>query len=150
MGVEIERKFLVHKELVPDLTSFKFDMIHQGYLSSNPDLTIRIRLKNDSAYLTFKGKSQGISRKEIEIMVDSSLANELISDFHITLLEKKRFYIPYGQLTIELDIFEGKLEGLVLAEIELTHENQSIEFPSWFSKEVSNDPAFYNVNLLKD
>ncbi|MFM8243745.1 MAG: CYTH domain-containing protein, partial [Crocinitomicaceae bacterium] len=81
MPIEIERKYLVHKHLLPKLDVFQHHSIIQGYLSSDPNLTIRIRLKNNKAFLTFKGKSTGISRTEIEIPVDVSVADELISAF---------------------------------------------------------------------
>ena len=149
MSVEIERKYLVNNELIPSLEGFKSDIIVQGYLSSIPELTIRLRLKNESALLTFKGKTEGIKRQELEIPIDSEFAHKLIQSFDILVLRKKRYYIPQGHLTIELDVFEGKLDGLILAEVELADEDEQFSLPEWFGQEVSYDPAYYNVNLIR-
>lgn len=149
MPIEIERKYLVHKDLLPELDVYQHHSIIQGYLSPDPNLTIRIRLKNNKAFLTFKGKSIGISRTEIEIPVDVSIAAELISSFELKTLVKKRYLIPFQHLLIELDVFEGPLQGLILAEIELHSENQELVLPEWIAEEVSDREEYYNVNLIK-
>ncbi|NBU47392.1 MAG: CYTH domain-containing protein [Flavobacteriales bacterium] len=148
MPIEIERKYLVHKHLLPKLEVFQYHSIIQGYLSSDPNLTIRIRLKNNKAFLTFKGKTTGISRTEIEIPVDVSVADELISSFELKTLVKKRYLIPFEEILIELDVFEGPLQGLILAEIELKSEGQEIVLPDWIADDVSDREEYYNSNLI--
>ena len=148
MDFEIERKFLVDLNLLPDLSSFDFDEIVQGYVSKNSNLTVRIRIKNKEAYLTFKGKTIGISRTELETKVDLEFAEKLILNFNLELIRKKRFYIPFENNIFELDVFEGKLDGLILAEVELSSEDELIRLPNWISREVSDDPQYYNVNLI--
>lgn len=148
MPIEIERKYLVHKHLLPKLEVFQHHSIIQGYLSSDPNLTIRIRLKNNKAFLTFKGKTTGISRTEIEIPVDVSVADELISSFELKTLIKKRYLIPIEEMLIELDVFEGPLQGLILAEIELKSEDQEIVLPDWIADDVSDREEYYNSNLI--
>ncbi|MBM3454309.1 MAG: CYTH domain-containing protein [Bacteroidetes bacterium] len=149
MSTEIERKYLVHKQLLPNLDVYKCDTIIQGYLSTNSELTVRLRIKNDLAYLTFKGPRKGISRIEIEFPVDLAVAEDLISSFQLTLLSKKRYTIPFKEIFVELDVFEQRLEGLILAEIEMSSEKQAIELPEWIGEDVSVKEEYYNVNLIK-
>ncbi|MBM3418566.1 MAG: CYTH domain-containing protein [Bacteroidetes bacterium] len=149
MATEIERKYLVHKHLLPNLDVYKCDTIIQGYLSTNPELTVRLRIKNDLSYLTFKGPRQGFSRTEIEFPVDLAVAEDLISSFQLALLSKKRYTIPFKEIFVELDVFERRLEGLILAEIEMSSEKQPIELPEWIAEDVSVKEEYYNVNLIK-
>lgn len=145
--IEIERKFLVHADLLPDLSSFeKFDL-RQGYLQKNENLTIRVRIANEKGFLTLKSKSIGFSRQEFEYEIPVNEALELLPFCGNNVLEKTRYIIPSGNRKWELDIFSGKLDGLILAEIELEKENEIFTRPSWLGTEVSLDSRYFNSSL---
>ncbi|MGC6433942.1 MAG: CYTH domain-containing protein [Crocinitomicaceae bacterium] len=147
--LEIERKFLVNKELwneVPKPTPFR---IQQSYLSNDPNSTVRVRLKNEKAYLTIKSKTIGISRKEFEYEIPFSDAEAMIQGLANKTISKKRYEIIHEKHTWEVDVFEGKLTGLVIAEIELSHKNESFNLPNWVEKEVSDDPQYFNSKLIE-
>ena len=147
---EIERKFLIDPKI--DYQSFgKNISIKQGYLSSVPERTVRVRATDDRAYITIKGISSDDGLERFEWEKEISLV-EAAALFHICepgVIEKTRVEIPNGKTTIEVDIFHGKLEGLFIAEIELEDKEQKFESPEWFLEEVTGDPEYYNSNLVK-
>lgn len=143
--IEIERKFLVTS------LDFKNDYyakneIAQGYLSSNPERTVRIRIKGNIGYLTIKGigNESGISRFEWEKEIEIEEAKQLLKLCEKGVIEKTRYEVKSGNHTIEIDEFHGDNNGLILAEIELEDENESIEKPHWLGNEVTNDERYYN------
>jgi len=147
--IEIERKFLVNKELWNEVSKPTSIKIQQSYLSSDPNCIVRVRLKNEKAFLTIKSKTVGISRNEFEYEIPYSDAQAMIQAFATKSIIKKRYEIVYETHTWEVDVFEGKLAGLIIAEIELKHENEDFPLPIWVEKEVSDDPQYYNSNLIE-
>ncbi len=146
--VEIERKYLIKKELWR--SSGKGIKIRQGYLSVDPERTVRIRFADERAFLTIKGKSKGIVRTELEYEIPKIEAEVLLKmclDFPV---EKTRFKEKIKNLTWEIDVFEGENKGLIMAEVELKHENQNVDLPEWIGEEVSNDSRYYNAWLSKN
>jgi adenylate cyclase len=148
MAVEIERKFLVRDTSWKDNVSRSI-VIKQGYLSTDPDRTVRIRIKGDQGVLTVKGRSQGVSRAEFEYEIPRDDAEAMLLLCNDVPIEKVRHEILVGGKLWELDVFEGANQGLVLAEIELADENEVFELPSWVEKEVSEDVRYYNSYLSK-
>lgn len=147
MAKEIERKFLVRGEYkLQACGSFR---ITQGYLSSVPERTVRIRLKNERGYLTIKGKSNasGISRYEWEREISAAEARELLALCEPGIIDKTRYLVPVGGHMFEVDEFYGKNRGLVLAEIELREEDEQFEKPEWLGEEVTGNPLYYNAVL---
>lgn len=140
--VEIERKFLIkNKNWKPSGTGTK---IIQGYLSVEPERVVRVRIANERAFLTIKGKPAGIVRTELEYEIPKNEAEVMMKmclDFPI---EKTRFVETIGNLNWEIDVFEGINNGLVLAEVELMDENQKIDLPEWIGEEVSHDKRYFN------
>ena len=148
MALEIERKFLVEGDF---LNQAKESLnIIQGYLSLDKERTVRIRIQNEQAFLTIKGKSNasGLSRFEWEKEIDTKEAKELLKLAIGSSIEKIRYRIPIGNHVFEVDVFSGENEGLVIAEVELQSESEAFEKPEWLGKEVSGDPRYYNVNLV--
>lgn len=148
MSVEIERKFLVDTTKLKDLPNGT--VIKQGYIPTENQVTVRVRLKGEKAFLTLKGKSEGISRTEFEYQVPMDEAEEMLGGFCGDRIEKTRYEIAFGSHTWELDIFEGLNKGLVIAEIELQNENEQFDLPEWVTDEVSDDMRYYNINLMKN
>ena len=143
--IEIERKYLV--------TSFDFkneyfakNEIAQGYLSSNPERTVRVRIKGNKGYLTIKGigNERGASRFEWEKEIELNEAKQLLKLCEKGVIEKTRYEVKSGNHVIEVDEFHGDNNGLIIAEIELENENESIEKPHWLGNEVTNDERYYN------
>lgn len=148
MGVEIERKFLVLGESWKQTWSCK-KTIRQGYLNLNPKRTVRVRLVDDVAFLTIKGMSSGATRTEFEYPIPVHEAQELLQMCEGPLLEKERFMIHHEGLVWELDAFMGDNEGLVVAEVELSAEDEEIAFPAWVGVEVTGNPDYYNASLIQ-
>ena len=148
MAIEIERKFLVQSDLFKRMAFHHFKII-QGFLSKDPKRTIRIRLKENKAYLTIKGISSadGLSRFEWEKEITLNEAKDLLKLCHDDLIEKTRYLVKQKQHTFEVDVFEGRLEGLTIAEIELMSENEHFDKPDWLGEEVTGNPKYYNSNL---
>ena len=147
MGIEIERKFLVDhgkwaQVLKPAGTHFR-----QGYLLNDHHRTIRVRIAGDQGYLTLKGESSGISRKEFEYKIPVAEAIEVLDDFALSEVEKIRYCIEFGGNIWEIDEFLGDNSGLVMAEIELDNEAEEFAKPDWVSNEVSDDDRYYNSYL---
>lgn len=148
MAQEIERKFLVKDDFIGQAGESL--LIIQAYLSLDKERTVRIRIQNEQAFLTIKGKSNvsGLSRYEWEKEIDQSEAKELLKLAIGSSIEKIRYRIPVGNHVFEVDVFSGENEGLVLAEVELQSEEEVFEKPEWLGKEVSGDPRYYNANLV--
>ncbi len=147
MSQEIERKFLVHEKLWAQLTKPEGTKIIQSYLSSNPEKVVRIRIFGAIGFLTIKGKTSGITRKEFEYEIPFKDAEEMIVSMGEGTIEKIRYLIEHNEHTWEVDVFEGENIGLVLAEIELNSEDEEFTLPEWIAKEVSDDSRYYNSNL---
>lgn len=146
--IEIERKFLVND------TSFLEDYsrsnrIVQGYLSSHPERTVRVRIKGDRGFLTIKGKSEGFSRYEWEHEINIEEAEKLLQLCEKGVIDKIRYDVIVGIHVYEVDVFYGENEGLIIAEIELDNENESFEKPNWLGNEVTEDIKYYNSYLSK-
>jgi adenylate cyclase len=125
--------------------------IIQGYFSTGTDQKVRIRIRGKSAYLTIKGKRQGIVRSEFEKTIPVSLAQAMLSRLPPEkLIEKTRYEIPHGELVWEIDVFEGRNAGLVLAEVELSHPEQPIALPAWVGREVTFDDRYTNSHLSEE
>ncbi len=145
---EIERKFLVKNEDFKALATGV--LIHQGFLSSVKERTVRIRIAEQKAFLTVKGISKGASRTEFEYDIPFEDALIILEELcEKPLISKYRYTIPWGDLFWEVDEFLGDNQGLIIAEIELQYENQSFELPDWIGKDVTGDPKYYNSNLVK-
>ncbi len=154
MAKEIERKFLVIGDSYEEMSFKKCDII-QGYISAKKESTVRIRIKDDSAFITIKGITQNISRDEWEYQIPLSDAKEMLLKLPVgNLIEKTRYYINYGRRTWEVDKFRGVHEGLVIAEIEIEAEDENINLPPFVREEVTGNVNYYNsvlsgVNLLE-
>jgi CYTH domain-containing protein len=145
VGIEIERKFLVSNDEWRE--SSHPDPYSQGYLISDQTRTVRVRRAGDKAYLTIKGKSEGMSRVEFEYEIPLEDAFDLFKLCQNDLVEKKRSKILWAGKEWEVDEFEGKNKGLILAELELESEDESFDLPPWIGKEVTGDPRYYNSYL---
>lgn len=150
MALEIEKKFLV----CGDFKSFakKATRITQGYLSSVPERTVRVRIKGDKGFLTIKGISSksGASRFEWEKEIPVEEAAELLKLCEPGVIDKTRYLVDAGRHCFEVDEFAGDNEGLTVAEIELGSENETFDKPSWLGEEVTSDPRYYNSSLVKN
>ena len=147
MPQEIERKFLVRNEdwCVPG-TGIRY---RQGYLCTVPERTVRVRLVRDQGFLTVKGISVGATRDEYEYEIPAAEAAEMLDRLcQRPLIEKTRYRVEYHGLVWEIDRFAGDNAGLIIAEVELDEEGQAIELPDWVGKEVTDDPRYYNANLI--
>ena len=149
MTTETERKFLV-KDKFKHLATKKIRIV-QAYLSNDPERTIRIRIASGKAFLTIKGKGadSSVTRSEWEFPVPVSYAKDIMKICLPGKIEKTRYFIPAGKHVFEVDVFHDKNEGLIIAEIELSHENEKFEKPGWLGDEVTGNPKYYNVNLKK-
>ncbi len=144
--MEIEKKYLVDISHV-NLQSYHFRLIEQGYLSTQP--VVRVRRDNDEYYLTYKSKGLMV-REEANLPLTEESYNHLIKKSDGAIIRKCRYLIPYLSYTIELDVFEGDLDGLILAEVEFPSVEEATSFvaPDWFIKEVTSDPRYQNSNLI--
>lgn len=147
--IEIERKFLVNNNSFLDDFS-RSNRIVQGYLSSQPERTVRVRIKGENGYLTIKGKSEGFSRYEWEKEIAIEDAEKLLQICEPGVIDKIRYDIIVGTHVFEVDMFYGENEGLVLAEIELHAEDEVFEKPNWLGQEVTEDIRYYNSYLSKN
>ena len=148
MSVEIERKFLVTGTAWKALG--EGTAIRQGYLSTNPDRVVRVRIEGTSATMTIKGRSVGATRGEWEYPIPLADADELLSRLcERPLIEKTRTRISHDGMVWEVDEFFGENLGLVVAEIELASEDQAFSKPEWIAEEVTHDARYFNSSLLK-
>ncbi len=158
MHQEIERKYLVCGEDYKSLATQVYH-IRQGYLCRDVERTIRIRERktlnaehrtlNSEAFLTIKGKPQAglLGHFEYEHKVPQSAADGLFTLCEQGIIDKHRYIVPHNDVIIEVDVFHGENEGLVMAEIELQAEDQIVELPAWLGKEVTHDKHYYNAYL---
>lgn len=148
-NVEIERKFLIAAEDLPSLAGLETKKLSQFYLGEGFDPAIRVRIVEEAkAWLTLKGKPSGLSAPEFEYAIPLADALEMARVLNTSaVVEKTRYLLPLGELVWELDVFAGANEGLIVAEIELSDEDQSVDLPAWCGPEVSTDPRFKNINL---
>ena len=150
MSIEIERKFLIKS------TTFKNEAhqksyIKQGFLNSNKNRVVRVRVKGEKAFLTIKGKSnkEGISRFEWEKEINKTEAEALFLLCEKEFIEKYRYLVNYKNHVFEVDEFLGKNKGLLIAEIELSSEKEEFKKPEWLGKEVTGKKKYYNSSLSK-
>ncbi len=148
---EIERKFLTTSDEFKSV-SFKQNRIVQGYLSSVPERTVRIRIKDEKGFLTIKGvaNESGLSRFEWEKEIPILDAEELLKICEKGIIDKTRYEVKVGNHIFEIDVFNGENKGLIIAEIELSAEDEVFEKPNWLGKEVTNDSRYYNSYLSKN
>ena len=149
MAKEIERKFLVAGDFKQG-ASESFRLI-QGYISTDPDRTVRVRINGSQGFLTIKGRcsADGLSRYEWEKEIPVEEARELMELCGPGIIDKTRYLVPCGDHTFEVDEFYGSNQGLVLAEIELADEQETFRKPSWLGEEVTGDIRYYNSMLMK-
>ena len=150
MSREIERKFLV-KGAFKDLAHSETRIV-QGYLSSVPERTVRVRILGDAGFLTIKGigNESGASRFEWEQEIPVEDAQQLLEVCEPGIIDKVRYLVKYAGFVWEVDDFSGDNSELVLAEIELPDEGMHFERPSWLGEEVTGDPRYYNSMLRKN
>jgi CYTH domain-containing protein len=147
MGKEVERKFLVRGEGWKKGARGRAYL--QGYLSLDPERTVRVRLAGDEGLLTVKGRTTGMTRSEFEYGIPSGDALFMLENLCLQpLIEKTRYRVEHGGMTWEVDEFSGANSGLVIAEIELAREDQSIVLPAWAGTEVTGDPGYFNASLV--
>ncbi len=144
--MEIERKFTI-KEL-PDLSNYSYKKLTQAYLNTDP--VIRIRREDNDYILTYKGRGL-LAREEYNLPLNEESFHHLLPKADGLVISKTRYLIPYENYTIELDIFEGDLAPLVIAEVEFDSEKEAYSFipPSWFDQDVTQDKRYHNSNLSK-
>jgi len=150
MPQEIERKFLVKDGFKQ--FAFTYSRVTQGYLSSVPERIVRVRINGEKGFITIKGVSNlsGMSRYEWEKEIPVDEARELLSLCEQGIIDKTRYLVQVGKFTFEVDEFYGENEGLVIAEIELSSEEELFEIPLWLGKEVTGDKRYYNSKLAKN
>lgn len=147
--MEIERKFLIQKENLPDLSAYSFHQIEQGYLCTEP--VVRIRRQDDEYYLTYKSKGL-LAREEYNLPLTKDAYEHLCPKADGIVISKTRYLIPEkNDLTIELDVFHGVYEGLLLAEVEFSSEEAAQNYipPAWFGEDVTYSTRYHNSNMSK-
>lgn len=150
MGIEIERKFLVKKEIWATVEKPKGEQFRQGYLVNTKEKTVRVRQTTSQGFLTIKGKSEGASRAEFEYEIPHNEAGELLDKFAENELSKVRYTLKNRGDIWEVDEFFGENQGLLVAEIELNSEDQLFDIPEWLDNEVTDDSRYFNANLATD
>lgn len=149
MAKEIERKFIVVNNLWRDRVISEA-VIKQGYLCRQINATVRVRVAGNEAWINIKSATQGISREEYEYSIPVTDAEGLLQDVaEQPFIDKTRYQVEQGGHVWDLDVFHGQNRGLVLAEVELASEDEVFELPDWAGQEVSDDPRYYNANLVK-
>lgn len=147
MGIEIERKFLVHSDGWKQQA--QRTLLRQGYLSSHPDRVVRVRIDGETAMLTIKGRASGASRSEWEYSIPMTDAETMLDRLcEQPLIEKWRYRVDHDGMLWEVDEFLGQNLGLVVAEIELMSEDQPFARPGWLGEEVTHDPRYANASLV--
>jgi adenylate cyclase len=149
MGTEIERKFLVRDD------RWRGDadtgtVLEQGYLSTVPERTVRVRRAGDRAWLTIKGAARGAERAEFEYPIPVADAAELLELCEPVVIRKTRHRVAHGGRTWEVDVFAGENAPLVLAEVELPAADAVVERPAWAGREVTGDPRYQNASLSRE
>lgn len=148
MGVEIERKFLVDSDQWSLVKPNEGTKIVQGYLSKSVDSTVRIRIYGNHGFITIKGATENNSRLEYEYEIPISEAEEILHKLCLKKIEKIRYKIDFQGYTWEVDEFSIPKGGLILAEIELSSEDEVFPRPNWLLEEVSDQPQYYNSNMI--
>lgn len=148
MPQEIERKFLVTGEAWRSLgTSQRYC---QGYIPTQDNRTVRVRIAGDTGYLTLKGPAARLARPEFEYTIPVGDAQAILESLcDRPFIEKVRYRVPLDPVVWEIDEFGGDNAGLILAEVELASEDQAVDLPEWIGEEVTDDPRYYNANLVK-
>lgn len=146
MAKEIERTFLVDDDSFRSMAAFTFHIL-QGYLNRDPERTVRIRIRNDSAFLTVKGKTVGCERDEFEYEIPLEDGLQMLKMCSGRILDKTRYIVPFGGLNWEVDEYHGDLEGLIVTEVELPRADVEFELPPFAGREVTGDPKYYNSQL---
>lgn len=149
--LEIERKYLVKSlDFIQEAKTVK--RITQGFLNTHPERTVRIRISGAAAFITVKGVSNatGTTRMEWEKNIDVSDAQELLKICEPGIIDKTRYEVLYKNFVFEVDVFHGENEGLIIAEIELSHEDETFEKPAWLGNEVTGKKNYYNSQLIKN
>jgi adenylate cyclase len=149
VAAEIERKFLVKSDGWRDAVERSLPM-RQGYLAGGETSSVRVRISGEQAWLNIKGATLGVRRREYEYAIPVDEAREMLD--HLCegpLIEKVRHEVRVGAHLWEVDEFQGDNAGLIVAEIELSNEDEAFETPPWAGEEVSHDPRYYNVSLVK-
>lgn len=147
MSIEIEHKYLVTNDSFKNIASRSIH-ICQGYLSKDKERTVRIRIANDRAFITIKGRNHGDTRAEFEYPIPIAEAEYMLNTLCIPpIVEKYRHMVKYHGNTWEIDEFKGALNGLVLAEIEIPSSEYKYDIPPFIGKNVTNDVRYYNSNL---
>ena len=144
MGIEIERKFLVVGDGWRQAPAVPYA---QGYLNRDKQRTVRVRVVEDSAWLTVKGASTGATRAEFEYPIPVADARELLAQCDGPLVRKLRRVVVHAGARWEIDEFQGDNAGLIVAEIELAAEDAPFERPAWLGAEVTHDPRYFNSSL---
>ena len=149
MAFETERKFLVNsdiwrKEARPDGIP-----IRQGYLAGTGSVSVRARIKGDSAFLTIKGRTADITRLEYEYQIPMKDAEEILEKLSFSQVTKTRHIVPFRGKNWDVDVFSGPNDGLIMAEIELGSEEETFEIPEWAGEEVTGDPRYQNSYLAR-
>ena len=148
MSFEIERKFLVCGNEWPNLAT-SHRSIRQAYLNLNGKASVRVRIQDGNATLSIKSRPAELRRLELEYPIPVLEAEALIGLRQGAVIEKVRHLVPWHDLVWEIDVFSGENDGLIIAEIELRHEHQAIDLPSWISTEVTGQAAYYNSYLVQ-
>ena len=147
MGKEIERKFLVKNRSFESMAG-RVDRLEQGYISLRPEGTVRVRIKNDHAFLTVKGLNDGAVRDEWEYEIPIADAREMLDRVtEGTVIKKCRYNVDYAGCRWEVDVFEGAYAGLIVAEVELESEDCRVELPPFVGEEVTGDERYYNSTM---
>jgi len=149
MATEIERKFLVNGDFKVEVEASQ--RITQGYLCSIPERTVRVRTKGDKGFITIKGigGASGASRYEWEKEIPVGEVNELLALCEPGVIDKTRYLVKSGKHTFEVDEFYGDNDGLIVAEVELSSEDEQFEKPEWLGEEVTGEVRYYNSMLMK-
>jgi adenylate cyclase len=149
MPVEIEHKYLIRKDLWYAVHKPEGTFIRQGYLVSEPEKTVRVRVAGTEAFLTIKGRAVNASRPEYEFLIPVEEANEILVLFTKNIIEKTRFRMGFAGKVWEVDEFFGANDGLILAEIELASPEETYDKPAWLGEEVTHDPRYSNSSLAE-
>lgn len=149
MATEIERKFLIRDAAWRQQADGGMRM-RQGYMHGGERASVRVRVQGDQAFLNIKSATLGVRRREYDYPIPLRDAEEILDNLCAApLIEKTRYHVEYAGHTWEVDVFEGDNGGLVVAEIELDSEDEVFEKPAWLGEEVSHDPRYYNVCLVR-
>lgn len=147
MGIEIERKFLINSNMLPNLKNSY--TIKQGYIKTVNHNTVRVRIRDKEAFLTLKSSSKGTTRLEFEYPIPLSDAEEMLNNLcQKPLIDKTRYLVNHKGHIWEIDVFEGENKGLIVAEIELESEEEAFALPDWVTQEVTEDKRYANSNLI--